>query len=180
LAPNETRRWKALLKQLRLPAKTQPKSVDHPGSIVEHEHGTLCATIAAWGERRTRYFSALRIGSSEAARAAAVVWLFAQAKDMRHNGRVLHQVVSPRNRSTGILGVCRIVSQQKGRTAAIAYSVTWRDKNRGTHAKKFYAGTSMTATPEREAKALKAAIAFRRAYEEFVQTDRWPKGLEPG
>jgi hypothetical protein len=127
--------------------------------------GGFQVRIVRDGKEYSRYFSHKLWGSKEKSFKAAVSW--------REQILALVGDVKPpplANKSTGVVGVSKIVKYDKRRRSySLFYSCHWR-KNKKAHTKQFYVGLADEVTADEDFHAFRTAVQFRKEYELFKET----------
>lgn len=126
-------------------------------------HGYQVRIVRA-GKEYSRYFSSKVWGGEERALEAAVNW-----RDMKRASlpkKLAEENQQPKNNSTGINGVSKVVHFDKRRnTETLRYQVSYRTKNSRQSVRTFQVGHTKSLTTEDDMHALNTAIAFRKEYE---------------
>ena len=118
--------------------------------------------IVRAGKQYSRYFSHKLWGGKNKALDAAINW--------RERALVLvgdKQAKPIANKSTGVVGVSKLVKYDKRRGIyALFYSCHWRKHNKA-QTKQFYVGLVDEVTADEDFHAFRTAVMFRKEYEFF-------------
>lgn len=127
--------------------------------------GAFQVRIVLQGKERSRLFSWKPWGGKKAALIAANSWRdqVLIVYDINPN-RLTHACKN--NRSTGVLGVCRRINEDKRKDLFyLVYNVNWNDWTGKKRNKTFQVGNIETYDPEMDHHAFETACEFRREYE---------------
>ncbi len=114
----------------------------------------------------SRYFAFLKLGGEQAALKAANKWREQIKSNFPYNDKKRKNAASKNNRSTGVLGVCKTISDDKRKCHKyLVYGVRWQDKHGANHCKTFRACNLKKYSKTMDQKAFAAAITFRQAWE---------------
>lgn len=126
-------------------------------------HGYQVRIVRA-GKEHSRYFSTKVWGGENHALEAAINW-----RDMKRASlprKVAAENQQPKNNSTGINGISKVVHYDKRRnTETLRYQVSYRTKDAKQSVRTFQVGHTNRLTTDDDLHAFKTAIAFRREYE---------------
>ncbi len=132
--------------------------------ITAPDKGGFQVRIVRNRKEYSRYFSNKLWGSRKKSLKAAVSW--------REQMLVLVGDVKPTplaNKSTGVMGVSKIVKYDKRRGSfSLFYSCHWR-KNKKACTKQFYVGLANEVTADEDFHAFRTAVQFRKEYELFKE-----------
>lgn len=118
-------------------------------------------------KKYSRYFSHKLWGGKEKSFKAAVSW---REQILALVGDVKPTPLS--NKSTGIVGVSKILKYDKRRgSCSLFYSCHWR-KNKKACTKQFYVGLVDEVTADEDFHAFRTAVQFRKEYELFKEKGR--------
>lgn len=136
-------------------------NITHPGNT-----GFQVRVVRNKKEYR-RYFSHKQWGSKQKSLKAAISW---REQILALVGDVKPAIFS--NKSTGVVGVSKIVKYDKRRGSwSLFYSCHWR-KNKKARTKQFYVGLANDVTADEDFHAFRTAVQFRKEYEFFKETGR--------
>lgn len=144
---------------------TNLDQVEHPGSITQPEPGGYQARIMRRGESKSAYFAFRASGGAYEAHAAAIVWCFDVAANSPDSRRTT--VATSRNVSTGVLGVCRRMVNNRRGTRVVIYEASV-SKASGSGPLRFEVGPVDSVSPEQERAAFNVARQCRAAYEDWL------------
>jgi hypothetical protein len=132
-------------------------------NITSPDRGGFQVRVVRDKKEYSRYFSHKLWGNKGKSLQAAVSWreqilaVFGDIKPM------------PVNKSTGVVGVSKIVKYDKRRGSySLFYSCHWR-KNKKAHTRQFHVGLVDQVTPDEDFHAFRTAVLFRKEYEFFKE-----------